>query len=78
MDVDRKHTLKWLFFKKKPPFTALKKDVLQLVNVEEIEARHLEITNHGVQHGVRRGVLISLEISARRITFWFPTSIFTT
>ncbi len=34
-------------------------NVLQLENVEEIEVHHLEITNHGAQPGVRRGVLIA-------------------
>jgi len=34
-------------------------NVLQLENVEEIEVRHLEITNYGSQPGVRRGVLIA-------------------
>jgi hypothetical protein len=34
-------------------------NVLQLINVEGIEVRHLEITNHGEQPGVRRGVLIA-------------------
>jgi hypothetical protein len=35
-------------------------DVLRLENVEEIEVRHLEITNHGAEPGVRRGVLIGV------------------
>ena len=34
-------------------------NVLQLVNVEEVEVRHLEITNCGAQPGIRRGVLIA-------------------
>lgn len=34
------------------------KNVLRLHNVEYVEVRHLEITNHGAQPGVRRGVLI--------------------
>jgi hypothetical protein len=33
-------------------------NVIQIVNLEQIEVRHLEITNHGDQAGVRRGVLI--------------------
>jgi hypothetical protein len=35
-------------------------DVVQLLNVEEVEVRHLEITNHGAQPGLRRGVLIAI------------------
>lgn len=34
-------------------------NVLQLVNVEEVEVRHLEITNQGPQPGIRRSVLIA-------------------
>jgi hypothetical protein len=34
-------------------------NVIQLVNVEWVEVRHLEITNHGEQPGVRRAVLIA-------------------
>lgn len=38
----------------------LVENVLQLINVEQVEARHLEITNHGAQPGVRRGVLVAV------------------
>jgi hypothetical protein len=34
-------------------------NVLQLINVEDVEVRHLEITNHGEQPGARRAVLIA-------------------
>ena len=34
-------------------------NVIQLINVEGVEVRHLEITNHGEQPAVRRGVLIA-------------------
>jgi hypothetical protein len=34
-------------------------NVIELINVEEIEVRHLEITNHGDHAGLRRGVLIA-------------------
>jgi hypothetical protein len=34
-------------------------NVIELINVEEIEVRHIEITNHGDQPGLRRGVLIA-------------------
>ena len=33
-------------------------DVVRLYNVEYVEVRHLEITNHGAEPGMRRGVLI--------------------
>lgn len=33
--------------------------VLQLKNIEQVEVRHLEITNHGTAPAVRRGVLIA-------------------
>lgn len=33
-------------------------DALRLVNVEQIEVRHIEITNHGEQEAARRGVRI--------------------
>jgi hypothetical protein len=36
-------------------------NVLELINVEEIEVRHIEITNHGEQPGVRRGALVAVE-----------------
>ncbi|MDR3724802.1 MAG: hypothetical protein P4K83_09985 [Terracidiphilus sp.] len=35
-------------------------NVLQLENVEQVEVRHLEITNSGDQPGIRRGVLIAV------------------
>ncbi len=35
-------------------------NVLCLQNVEQVEVRHLEITNHGDKPGVRRGVLIAV------------------
>jgi len=35
-------------------------NVIELINVEEIEVSHIEITNHGDQPGVRRGVLIAV------------------
>lgn len=38
----------------------LVENVLQLTNVEQVEARHLEITNYGKQPGVRRGVLVAV------------------
>lgn len=34
-------------------------NVLEIVNVQNVEVRHLEITNHGAAAGVRRGVLIA-------------------
>lgn len=34
-------------------------NVLQLVNVENVNVRHIEITNHGAQPGTRRAVLIA-------------------
>jgi len=34
-------------------------NVLELINVEQLEARHLEITNNGPQPGIRRGVLVA-------------------
>lgn len=34
-------------------------NVLEIVNVQEVEVRHLELTNHGAQPAVRRGVLIA-------------------
>ena len=37
----------------------LVENVLQLVNVEYVEARHLEITNESAQPGIRRGVLVA-------------------
>ncbi len=37
----------------------LVENVLQLENAEQVEVRHLEITNMGKQPGVRRGVLIA-------------------
>jgi hypothetical protein len=36
-------------------------NVIELINVEEIEVRHIEITNRGELPGVRRGVLIAVE-----------------
>lgn len=35
-------------------------DVVHLENVENVELRHLEVTNHGVAPGIRRGVLIAV------------------
>lgn len=35
-------------------------NVVQLVNVEEVEVRHLELTNQGGQRGLRRGVLVAV------------------
>lgn len=35
-------------------------DVVRLVNVEEVEVRHLEITNHGALQKLRRGVMIAV------------------
>jgi hypothetical protein len=35
-------------------------NVVRLENVEEVEVRHLEITNHGPDPGMRRGVLIAV------------------
>jgi len=35
-------------------------DVVRLVNVEEVEVHHLEITNHGMRSGLRRGVLVAV------------------
>jgi hypothetical protein len=34
-------------------------DVVRLENIEQVEVRHIEITNHGPAPGVRRGVLIA-------------------
>jgi hypothetical protein len=34
-------------------------NVIELINVQHIEVRHLEITNHGELPGLRRGVLIA-------------------
>ncbi len=36
-------------------------NVIELINVEEIEVRHIEITNLGAQSGARRGVLVAVE-----------------
>ena len=36
-------------------------DVLRLYNVQQVEVRHLELTNHGAQPEVRRGVHIFLD-----------------
>ncbi len=36
-------------------------DTVELLNVEYIEVRHLEITDHGAQPAVRRGVLIAAD-----------------
>jgi hypothetical protein len=36
-------------------------NVIELINVEEIEVRHIEITNRGEQSGLRRGVLVAVE-----------------
>lgn len=36
-------------------------NVVELVNVQYIEVRHLEITNHGQQPALRRGVLIAVD-----------------
>jgi hypothetical protein len=36
-------------------------NVIELINVEEIEVRHIEITNHGERPGMRRGVLIAAD-----------------
>jgi hypothetical protein len=38
----------------------LVEDAVRLENVEEVEVRHLEITNHGAQPGLRRAVLIAV------------------
>lgn len=38
----------------------LVENVLQLTNVEQVEVRHLEITNCGKQPGLRRGVLVAV------------------
>jgi len=35
-------------------------NVVSLENVEEVEVRNLEITNHGAEPGLRRGVLIAV------------------
>jgi hypothetical protein len=35
-------------------------DAVKLENVEEVEVRHLELTNQGAQPGTRRGVLIAV------------------
>ena len=35
-------------------------EVVRLVNVEEVEVRHVEITNQGAPPGLRRGVLIAV------------------
>jgi hypothetical protein len=35
-------------------------DVVRIENVEHVEVRHIEITNHGAEPAVRRGVLIAV------------------
>ncbi len=35
-------------------------DVVRLENVQEVEVHHLELTNHGTDQGLRRGLLVSV------------------
>lgn len=35
-------------------------DVVRLENVQEVEVHHLELTNHGPDQGIRRGVLVAV------------------